>query len=183
MSFFCSLRALQVIAICETKEEDADTQILFWESLNSVVAASGYAPPDFAGFMADEAGANWIAIRTVYNGGPDSIMEGRERSCLFHWQQSLQKYTKKFVPSSKQREHIDLCEKWRCSATKELASSFSTSIKNWWNLNLQAESITGLKRWLGWWEERILHWGTMGRKVSTPLSKINIDNCIIFGLK
>ena len=29
------MRALQVIAICETKEEDEESQILFWRNLNS----------------------------------------------------------------------------------------------------------------------------------------------------
>lgn len=39
---------------------------------------------DFRGFMADEAAANWRAIQTIFNGGPDNMMEWRERSCLFH---------------------------------------------------------------------------------------------------
>ena len=71
-----------VIAICEMKEEDTEAQILFWESLNNVMQEEGFpaaAEADFAGFMADEAGANWMAIRTVYNGNATNIMEGRER--------------------------------------------------------------------------------------------------------
>ena len=86
-----------VIAICETKEEDTDSQILFWNYLNEVMKQQGHPPADFVGFMADEAGANWIAIRTVFNGGHDNVLIDRERSCLFHWEQSLQKNTKKFV--------------------------------------------------------------------------------------
>lgn len=48
-----------MIAICETKEEDEDSQVLFWKNLNAVMEQSGYDTPDFAGFMSDEAGANW----------------------------------------------------------------------------------------------------------------------------
>ena len=36
-SFLFNLKALMVIAICETKEEHTDTQILFWENLNSAM--------------------------------------------------------------------------------------------------------------------------------------------------
>ena len=60
--------------------------------------------------MADEAGANWVAICTVYNGGPDNILLNRERSCLFHWEQSLHKYTKKYVLSAFRLEPIEMCK-------------------------------------------------------------------------
>ena len=68
-----------VIAICEMKEEDTEAQILLWESLNNVMQEEGFPATEFAGFMADETGANWMAIRIVYNGNATNIMEGRER--------------------------------------------------------------------------------------------------------
>ena len=54
----CSMRSLQVIAICEMKEEDSNSQILFWKNLNNVMKMCGQEPPYFTGFMSDEAGAN-----------------------------------------------------------------------------------------------------------------------------
>ena len=42
-----------VIAICESKEEDAESQIIFWNQLNSVMERLGHQKPEFAGFMAD----------------------------------------------------------------------------------------------------------------------------------
>ena len=101
-----------VIFICETKEEDTDSQILFWNCLNEVMKQQGHPLADFDGFMADEAGANWIVIRIVFNGGPDNVLIGRERSCLFHWEKSLQKHTKKFVKREAVQEHIDFCKIW-----------------------------------------------------------------------
>lgn len=74
-----------VIAVCDTKEEDTVTQILFWNYLNEVLGQQGYPQADFASFVSDETRANWAAIRIVFNGGPDNMMVGRERSCLFHW--------------------------------------------------------------------------------------------------
>lgn len=149
-----------IIAICETKEEDAESQILFWESLNSVMIQSGYEAADFAGFMADEAGANWIAIRTVYNGGPNNVLEGRERSCLFHWQQSLHKHAKKLIPKEHVNTHIEMCETWRnCQNTIE-ARVQATKIRDWWGKGVvPIENMRALNNWLKWWEDRILHWG------------------------
>ena len=121
-----------VIAICESKEEDANSQILFWEQLNAVMQAHGYPRPDFAGFMADEAGANWISIRTVYNGGPDNILLGREHSCLFHWEQSLHKHTNKYVLPALRTRHIEMCENWRLAQTEEIAKAEALSMKKWW---------------------------------------------------
>ena len=148
-----------MIAICESKEEDCESQVLFWESLNSVVKQCGQAPPDFAGFMSDEAGANWLAIRTVYNGGPQNVLEGRERSCLFHWKQSLHKYTKKLIISNKQQEHISMCEAWRNGTTMHEANVCAKRIKEWWNDNVSIDNIILLQRWFKWWETRISHWG------------------------
>lgn len=151
-----------VIAICETKEEDADTQILFWQSLNSVMQMEGFPDADFAGFIADEAGANWIAIRTVYNGGPEHILEGRERSCLFHWEQSLHKHTKKSVLPQHRGAHIELCELWRLAKSRQAATLQAKTIKKWWEEgHVLKENIKDLKRWFNWWDQRILHWGSL----------------------
>ena len=101
------------IASCEMKEEDTNAQALFWEQLNMVMLSNGCDIPDFAGFMADEAQANWRAVRMVYNEGPENVMEGQERSCLFHWEQSLHIHTQKYVDVSHQDEHKQICRQWR----------------------------------------------------------------------
>ena len=73
-----------IIAICEMKEKDTYAQVLFWSKLNEVMANCGHPHVDFKGFMANEVDANWRAICTVFNGGPENVMQDRERSCLFH---------------------------------------------------------------------------------------------------
>ena len=67
---------MQTIAICEMKEADTTSQILFWEMMNDVLLKNGCLLANFKGFMADEAGAKWRAVRTVFNNGPDNIMAG-----------------------------------------------------------------------------------------------------------
>ena len=74
--YICSLKILMVIAICATKEEYVEAQILFWNSLNNVLQEEGFPAADFARFMVDEARAHWITIRTMFNGSPYNVLEG-----------------------------------------------------------------------------------------------------------
>lgn len=154
------------IATCEMKEEDTKSQVLFWEMINSTMEQSDYPPADFHGFMADEAGANWCAVRTVFNGGPSNAMEDRERTCLFHWKQSLIKQTRHCVIAVARQEHISLCEQWRLAPTKEDAAMKSKVIKEWWRKgNVSEERVPLMDTWLSWWEVRIAHWGNLMAKV------------------
>ena len=82
--FICNVHKMQTIAICEMKEEDTTLQVLFWEMMNDVLLKSGSPLTNFRGFMANEASANWQAVRKIFNNGPNIIMAGRERSCVFH---------------------------------------------------------------------------------------------------
>ena len=88
----------------------------------------GFAPPDFTGFMADEAQTNWIAVRDVYNNG--NVMKGRERSCHFHWEQSLVNHNKKYVREGHQAQHKQMCEIWRATRTIKMARNEERKIKN-----------------------------------------------------
>lgn len=153
------MQELMTIASCEMKEEDTDAQVLFWENLNDVVIKKGGKRPDFFGFMADEAGANWRAVRTVYNGGPNNKMEGRERSCLFHWEQSLQIHTVQYVVKHFQEEHKRLCRYWRSAVTEEEALSQYRYIRSWWmNGKVIDSNIPAMDCWLSWWNVRYPHW-------------------------
>jgi hypothetical protein len=56
---------------------------------------------NFKGFMADSAQANWNAVRKIYGVGDPSLpMVGRERTCLFHWSQILDKVTQVYIKTS-----------------------------------------------------------------------------------
>ena len=86
---------IMTIACCDFQSEDKDAQVLFWHNLNHVMARHSIPHPNFKGFMADSAQANWNAVRIVYGSGdPKVMMEGRERTCFFHWKQSLEKHTR-----------------------------------------------------------------------------------------
>ena len=159
------------------KEEDTTTQIMFWEMMNEVLLNNGHPPADFRGFMADEAAANWRAIRTVFNGGPDNMMEGRERSCLFHWEQSLQIHTSQFVNKNFQDEHKKLCEMWRCARSENDALNMYRQIRAWWATGKVIDAnIPQMDCWLSWWHVRYPRWKKHFTKVfsSSKMRKLKL---------
>ena len=86
---------VMTIAVCDMQSEDVAAQQVFWKNLNAVSSKHDITNPNFKGFMADNAQANWNVVRIVYGGGDPTIpMVNRKRTCLFHWTQSLEKHTK-----------------------------------------------------------------------------------------
>ena len=153
---------MQTIAICEMKEEDTTSQTLFLEMMNDVLLQNGCLPANFRGFMADEAGTNWRVIRTVFNNGPNIVMIGRERSCLFHWEQSLQIHTIQCVAKSFQDEHKRLCENWRCASSEEEATTLYRQIRGWWATGKVSDAnLPQMDCWLSWWHVKYPRWKKM----------------------
>ena len=78
--------------------------------------------PNFKGFMADSAQANWNAVRIVYGSGdPVVCMQRRERTCFFHWTQSMEKHTKADICVDLQSFHRQLCKEYKNSSSLEEA--------------------------------------------------------------
>ena len=77
------MQDLLTVATCEMTEEDMDSQCLFWECMNETLINHGCEKADFYGFMADEAQANWNAVRHVFNGDKGNVMEGRKGHAYF----------------------------------------------------------------------------------------------------
>jgi hypothetical protein len=83
------------IPVCNMQSKDAAAQMVLWKNLNDVMARHGVLEPKFKEFMADSAQANWNVVRVIYSSGNATIpMMDQERTCLFHWAQSLEKQTK-----------------------------------------------------------------------------------------
>jgi hypothetical protein len=61
--------------------------------------------------MADSAQANWNAVWVIYGSSDAAIpMKDQERTCLFHWTQSLEKHTKADIRADLQDQHRLLCK-------------------------------------------------------------------------
>ena len=151
-----------------------DSQCLFWECMNETLINHGCEKADFYGFMADEAQANWNAVRHVFNGDKGNLMEGRERSCLFHWKQSMHQHTTKYIVAPSQASHISMCEKWRQAPSKEAAAAEARLIRQWWRLgNCMDKNIPYMDSWLSWWEVRIAHWGSLMTSIENSTEGAN----------
>ena len=86
---------VMTIACCDCQSEDNDAQVLLWHNLNHVMARHGIPKPHFKKFIGNSAQANWNVVKIVYGSGdPKFPIDGRERTCYFHWTQSLEKHTK-----------------------------------------------------------------------------------------
>lgn len=149
------------------KVEDTKAQTKFWRVLNNVAAEHGLQSVQFKGFMADEAAANWAAVRTVYGDGATIPMEGRERSCLFHFKDSLRKHTEQGIVQSMREKHILLCEEWRLAADHSEAEERYNLIRAFWRSGgAYVSQIPALEAWLSWWHIRYSHWGNYMNSVS-----------------
>ena len=79
---------------------------------------------NFKGFTADSAHVNWNAVRKVYVVGDPSLpMVGHERICLFHWLQSLDKVTQKYIKTSLQFQYKQLCKDYKDAKTIDEAET------------------------------------------------------------
>ena len=102
--------------------------------------------------MVDNAQANWNAAKKIYGEGAPSLpMVGRERTCLFHWSQSLDKVTQKYIKTSLQFQHKQLCKNYIYTKTIDEVETKYHVIRLWWLSSGVAieEGILDLSEWLG----------------------------------
>lgn len=121
---------VMTIASCDMQSEDCKAQILFWQNLNLVMESNGFKVPNFKGVMADSAQANWNAVRIVYgNGKKEDPMADRERTCLFHWTQSMVIHTEKHIPEELWEQHKKMCHQRRKAQTMEEADTLYNGLR------------------------------------------------------
>jgi hypothetical protein len=113
---------------------------------------NGVPNVNFKGFVADSAQANSIVVRKIYGDGDPSVpLEGRERTCFFHWSANLDKITQKHIRPSLQHEHKQLCKDYKDAKSLEDADIKYHVIRAWW-LSSGATTEGGmysLSKWLG----------------------------------
>ena len=88
-------------------------------SLIAVMEKHGVKDVNFAGFMADNAQTNFNAVPEIFEFGEKTKpMLGRERTCQFHWSQTLKRHTKQLIKPKLQEVHKRLCHEYRLCKTK-----------------------------------------------------------------
>jgi hypothetical protein len=162
-------KKVMTIATCDMQSEDTEIQVQFWKCLNNVMSQHGIEHPNFKGFMADSAMANWNAVRIVYgSGSAKDEMENRERTCLLHWSTSLQKHTQKHIKEAFQQQHNTLCKQYKDAKSMEEAETRYLAIRSWWLSSGAAteDALHHLDHWLAFWHFRYRQWGGFMQMVS-----------------
>ena len=146
-SVYCRI---MTIAICDMQSEDVAAQTVFWRNLNAVLERYGVENLNFKGFMANSAQANWNAVRIVYGSGDPAVrIQGRERTCLFHWTQLMEKHTMADIRVDLQSLHRQLCKEYKNSSSLEEAEERFLAIRAWW-LSSGATTEGGLPNFELW---------------------------------
>lgn len=77
--------------ICNMQLEDYDSQCMLWFGIvEHIMHKHGVNDMSFHGFMVDSAQTNLIGVKRVFcNKKSNEPMEDMEKTCEFHWVQSL----------------------------------------------------------------------------------------------
>ena len=105
----------------------------------------------FKGFMADNAQANWNAVKMIYSDGDPTLpMVAREHTCFFHWSPSLDKVTQKYIKLSWQFQHKQICKDYKHVKIMDDVETKYFIIRSWWLSSGAAteKGILGLSKWL-----------------------------------
>ena len=116
--------------------EMANAQERMWILMLALLKCHGIENVNFKRFMADSAQANFNAIRKIFGSGDKSIlMEGKKRTCQFHWSMALDQHTKQLIKLELHAKHFELFHKyWRCTC-KAHADLALAALKAWWFLS------------------------------------------------
>ena len=129
----------------------------------ALLKCHGIENVNFKGFMAYSAQENFNAIRKIFGSGNKSIpMEGKERTCQFHWSMALNRHTKQLIKPELQEKHIELCHEYRRCTCKADADLVLAALKAWW-FSFGACSENSLKEltcWIDFWHFRYEQWGS-----------------------
>jgi hypothetical protein len=119
--------------------------------------------------MVDAAMANFNSIRVVYGSQPlldgDGVVDKSgdrpsvERTCYFHFEQSLVSHTRLYILPEYQADHLRLCRSWVKARTKALFNEGLESTKKLWltgALNFTVH-VAKVGNWLAFWEKRSHH--------------------------
>ena len=154
---------VMTIAVCNMMCEMAEAQEQMWRSMLLVLDQHGVKNVNFKGFMADSAQANFNAVRKIFGSGDKNVpMDGKERTCQFHWSMALDRHTKQLIKPELQARHIELCDDYRKCRSKADANSAMAVIKAWWFSSgaCSESAMKDLTSWLDFWHFRYEQWGS-----------------------
>ncbi len=120
-----------------------------WRKLNKVMEKNGIHNPNFKGFMADNAQANWNIIQIVYGSRyPSEPRVDREQTCFFHRNQSLD--TKQRIKPKMRKKHRTFRYEYKnVIYLEEVDVQYATIHYLWYSLGVVDEAgLQELENWL-----------------------------------
>jgi len=112
--------------------------------LNEMMLRHEFPKPNFKGFMANNAQANWNTAKFFYGLGDLSMkMVDKEHTCLFHWTQSFDKHTKQLIKLELQDEHKVFYHQYKNATSLGDVDYHYALIHCWW-LSFGATSEVGV---------------------------------------
>jgi hypothetical protein len=173
---------VMTIVVCDMQSKDAAVLSVLWKNLNVVLARHGIPEPKFKGFMANSAQTNWNAFQVIYGSGDAAIpIKDQERTCLFHWTQSLKKHTKADIWADLQDQHRLLCNQYKNAASLAESETQYLPIRAWW-LSSRATIIQGLfwlEFWLVFWHFHYRQWGGFMQLVRYSVPSVELPSSTI----
>ena len=154
---------VMTIAVCDMIYEMAEAQEQMLRSMLLVFNQHGMKNMNFKGFMADNAYANFNAVRRIFGSGDKNVpMDGKERTCQFHWSMALNRHTEQLIKPELQGRHIELCNDYRKCRSKADADSAMVAIKAWWFSSGACfeSAMKDLTSWLDFRHFRYKQWGS-----------------------
>ena len=137
--------------LLQLQSKDKDAQVFFKNNLNHVMARHGMLKPHFIGFMANSAQTHWNAMRIIYGSGDPKVpIDGRKRTCYFHWTQSLEKHTKLYIKHDLHDQHKRINLQYIYASSMLEEGMRYLAIKAWWASSsyTSEEGLKHLQLWL-----------------------------------
>ena len=166
-----TLKKMIKLAVMEAEGEGEENVAIFWQELDEVIKkVSGNSEATFNpyGFMLDEAGGLWNAIRKHFS---DEVLKNSV-SCEFHYMQSVNRHSSSLVDDNGKRRYKKLAKQLMDSASPAAYFETMNVIENF--IQQQKDANKKLRDWLHWWDSRRIHWARAFKSdLLTPSSNLS----------
>ncbi len=123
------------------------------EGHNKVMKEKKVEMLEFKGFMADNAQANYNVVHIVFGwlGDPSQPLHNKERTCLFHYVQSMGIHINNLIRMPHLHvQHMEICNNYK---TLDEINANCEVVRSWWHLFgvASGNDLEEFNHWLSFW--------------------------------
>ena len=148
------LYKVMTICVCDMKLEMTEHQKQMCRLLLVVMKQHGCNKVEFVGFMADNAHANFNAVREIFSSGDETLSTiGKESTCQFHWLMALDQHTRQHIKLELQAMYKRLCHEYQKCRSKAAANTAMKAIKASWfsSVEVSEKGLKEMNDWMNFW--------------------------------